>query len=56
MQYGKVTAQMIVDGAAAPKNPVHKFFEWNNSEAGRKYREKIGKGEEAEDTDDSDSK
>ena len=56
MQYGKVTAQRIVDEAAAPKSPIHKFFEWNDSEAGRKYREKIGKGEESEDADDSDSK
>jgi len=40
MQYehGKVTAQMIVDEASSPKSPVHKFFEWNDTEAGRKYR------------------
>ena len=55
-EHGKVTVQMIVDEAAAPKSPIHKFFEWNDTEAGRKYREKIGKGEESEDTDDSDSK
>jgi len=56
MQYGKVTVQMIVDGASSPKSPIHNFFEWDDSAAGRKYREKIGKGEESEDTDDSDSK
>ena len=31
----KVTAQMIVDEASAPKSPIHKFFEWNDTEAGR---------------------
>ena len=30
--------QMIVDEASSPKSPIHKFFEWNDTEAGRKYR------------------
>ena len=37
-EHGKVTAQMIVNEAAAPKNPVHNFFEWDDTAAGRKYR------------------
>jgi len=37
-EHGKVTAQMIVDGASSPKSPIHNFFEWDDTAAGRKYR------------------
>jgi len=37
-EHVKVTAQMVVAEASSPKSPIHKFFEWNDSAAGRKYR------------------
>ena len=36
--HGKVTPQLIVDEAKNKINLLHNCFEWNNSEAAKKYR------------------
>lgn len=33
-----LTAENIVDSATKPSSPLHEFFEWDDTEAGRKYR------------------
>lgn len=34
----KITPNLIVDTARNKKNPLHKYFEWNDSVAGEKWR------------------
>ena len=36
--HGKITPQVLVDEAKDKGNPLHNCFEWDNSEAARKYR------------------
>ena len=36
---GRVTAKMLLFKAKAQRHPLHSCFEWDNSVAGRKYRE-----------------
>lgn len=35
---GKLTAQMVVDAAKNEKSPLHGYFEWDDTEAARKWR------------------
>jgi hypothetical protein len=35
---GAVTPRNIVDHARDPENPLHRFFDWDNSVAGEKWR------------------
>ncbi len=35
---GRATEMDIVHAATDPRSPLHPFFEWDNSEAARKYR------------------
>lgn len=35
---GRVVAEMVVEHAHNPKNPLHRYFTWDDSEAGRLYR------------------
>ena len=37
-QNGNVTPQMIVTEAEQPNHPLHEYFEWDDSEAARKFR------------------
>lgn len=36
--HGKVTPQMVVDSAKSQKSQLHGCFEWDDSQAARKYR------------------
>lgn len=36
---GKVAVTTLLDRASDPRNPLHKFFEWDDSVAGQKWRE-----------------
>lgn len=35
----RVTADMILDSAKRKNSPMHDYFEWDNTVAGKKYRE-----------------
>lgn len=35
---GRITPQAVVDEASNPKHPLHNLFEWDDTEAARKYR------------------
>lgn len=35
---GRLTAEKVVEHAADPTHPLHGFFEWDDTEAARKYR------------------
>ena len=35
---GPLTAETIVNTAKNPKSPLHKYFEWDDTAAGKKYR------------------
>jgi len=35
---GRLTPDAVVKAAQSPKSPLHRFFEWDNTEAARKYR------------------
>jgi hypothetical protein len=35
---GNLKSETIVEEAKSKKNPLHKFFEWNNDTCGEKYR------------------
>jgi len=35
---GGITPQMVVDSAMPENSALHKYFEWNDTEAGKKYR------------------
>jgi len=35
---GEVTAEAILNDAKSPKSPLHDFFEWDDSEAAKKFR------------------
>jgi hypothetical protein len=35
---GVVTAQSLVEAASSPKHRLHRFFEWDDSEAAKKFR------------------
>lgn len=37
-KYGAVTPSKILEDASDPKSPLHRYFEWDDSEAARKYR------------------
>jgi hypothetical protein len=37
-RYGKVTPQLLIDEASDIKHPLHNNFEWDDSEAARRYR------------------
>lgn len=37
-KHKELTPEMVVAAAAAKSSPLHKFFEWNDSEAAKKYR------------------
>jgi len=37
-KHGKVTPLLLVELATKKNNPLHDFFEWNDTEAGKKYR------------------
>lgn len=34
-----ITPRVVVEAAADPYSPLHKYFEWNNGKAAQKYRE-----------------
>lgn len=36
--HGLLTPRHVVDEAEDPLSPLHNYFEWDDSEAGRKYR------------------
>lgn len=35
---GRLTPAAVVEDAASEESPLHEYFEWDNSEAARKYR------------------
>lgn len=37
-KYGAVTARNVVDQARDPKNPLHRFFDWDDTSAAEKWR------------------
>lgn len=37
-EHGYVSQQMILDAAQDEKHPLHKYFEWDDTEAARKWR------------------
>ena len=37
-QKGRITKEIVLDEAQDPTNPLHPYFEWDNSEAARRYR------------------
>jgi hypothetical protein len=37
-KHGKLTAEIVVEEARAKDSPLHEYFDWNNKEAGEKWR------------------
>ncbi len=37
-KHGEVTGELVLKAAANPKSPLHPRFEWDDKEAGHKYR------------------
>lgn len=37
-QHGRLTPDLVVDVAADPEHPLHKRFDWDDTEAARKWR------------------
>jgi hypothetical protein len=37
-QKGKLSPLDVIDAAKNPKSPLHQYFEWDDTEAARKYR------------------
>lgn len=43
-QHGKLTPSVVVAEASDPEHPLHAKFEWDDSVAGQKYRERQAAG------------
>ena len=37
-KHGKVTTTLVLDAAGDPGSPLHDHFEWDDTEAGHRYR------------------
>ena len=37
-KYGKLTPEIMVKEATSPRNPLHKYFEWDDTVAAHQYR------------------
>ena len=37
-EHGQITPQLVLDEAQSPTSPLHMYFEWDDTEAARKYR------------------
>lgn len=34
-----ITPKIVVERASSPRSPLHRYFEWNNTQAAERYRE-----------------